>query len=137
MKTDQEPSILALKRAIAAERVGETVPLESPVRASKSNGMMENAAKLWQEHLRTIKHDVESVFKKKIEVDSVLFSWLVPYVADTPNKYKIGVDGVTAYERTVDTSADMLCLVLPRLSGSFVRPRTATNTKPIHVLALE
>jgi hypothetical protein len=72
MKTDQEPAILALKRAVSAERVGETVPIEAPVGASKSNGMMENAVKLWQEQLRTIKHDVESRFKKKIEVDSVL-----------------------------------------------------------------
>ena len=45
-KTDQEPSILALKKAVAAERVGETVPSESPVGASKSNGMMDNAIKL-------------------------------------------------------------------------------------------
>ena len=37
-KTDQEVSILALKKAIAALRIGETVPIESPVRASKSNG---------------------------------------------------------------------------------------------------
>ena len=97
MKSDQEPSILALKRAVAAERVGETVPIESPVRASKSNGRMENAVKIWQEQLRTIKHDVESKFKKRIEVDSVLFSWLIPYVTDTMNKYKVGTDGRTAY----------------------------------------
>ena len=56
-----------MKKAVAAERVGETVPIESPVRASKSNGMMENAVKLWQEQLRTIKHDVESKFKRMIE----------------------------------------------------------------------
>ena len=49
IKSDQEPSILALKKAVAAERVGETVPIESPVRASKSNGMMENAIEIWQE----------------------------------------------------------------------------------------
>ena len=29
----------------------------------------------------------------------MLFLWLVPYVADTLNKYKVGIDGVTAYER--------------------------------------
>ena len=46
MKSDQEPSILALKKAVAAERVGETVPIEPPVRASKSNGMMENAVNI-------------------------------------------------------------------------------------------
>ena len=37
-KSDQEPSIIALKSSIAATRIGETVPIESPVRASKSNG---------------------------------------------------------------------------------------------------
>ena len=42
------------------------------MRASKSNGMMENAVKIWQEQLRTIKHDVESKFKRRIEVEGVL-----------------------------------------------------------------
>ena len=37
-KSDQEPSIIALQSSIAATRIGETVPIESPVRASKSNG---------------------------------------------------------------------------------------------------
>ena len=82
IKSHQEPSILALKKAVSAERVGETVPIESPVRSSKSNGMMENAVKLWQEQLRTIKHDAEARFKKRVEVDSVLFSWLIPYVSE-------------------------------------------------------
>ena len=45
---------MALKNATAAARVGEAVPIESPVRASKSNGMMENAVKTWQGQLRTI-----------------------------------------------------------------------------------
>ena len=63
MKTDQEASIMALKKAVAATRVGETVPIESPVRASKSNGMMEGAVKLWQEQLRTIKHFTEAKMK--------------------------------------------------------------------------
>ena len=98
-KTDQEPSIVALKRAVAAERVGETVPIESPVRASKSNGMMENAVKIWQEQLRTIKHLVEHKLGKRIEVDGVIFSWLIPYVTETLNKFKVGLDGLTAYER--------------------------------------
>ena len=52
-KTDQEPSILALKRAVAAAHVGETVPIESPVRSSKSNGRMEAALRVWQGQLRT------------------------------------------------------------------------------------
>ena len=47
-KTDQEPSLVALKRSISASRIGETVPIESPVRSSKSNGRVENAIKIWQ-----------------------------------------------------------------------------------------
>ena len=37
--------------------------------------------------------------KARIEVNSVLFSWLIPYVTETMNKYKVGADGKTAYER--------------------------------------
>ena len=85
-KSDQEPSIVALKRAVAAARTGETVPIESPVRASKSNGMMEAAIGVWQGQLRTIKHYTESKMKKRIEVDGVLFSWLIPYVTEILNK---------------------------------------------------
>ncbi len=49
----------------------ETVPIESPVRASQSNGMMESAIGIWQGQLRTIKHYTEEKLKKKIETDSV------------------------------------------------------------------
>ena len=55
-KTDQEPSIVALKKAMPAARMGETVPIESPVCASKSNGMMDAAIRIWQGQLRTMKH---------------------------------------------------------------------------------
>ena len=40
--------------------------------------MMEGAVKLWQEQLRTIKHFTEAKMKARIEVNSVLFSWLIP-----------------------------------------------------------
>ena len=66
-KTDQETSIVALKRAVASARTGETVPIESPVRASQSNGMMESAIGIWQEQLRTITHYTEEKLKNKIE----------------------------------------------------------------------
>ena len=58
-KTDQEPSIVALKRAVASACTSETVPIESPVRASQSNSMMESAIGIWKVQLRTIKHYTE------------------------------------------------------------------------------
>ena len=67
-------SIIALKKAAAASRNGETVPIESPVRASKSNGMMEAAVGRWQAQLRPAKHYAEAMLGKRIEVGGVLFS---------------------------------------------------------------
>ena len=77
MKSDNEDSIVALHKATAAMRYGETVLIKSPVRSSKSNGRMENAVRRWQSQLRTIKHFTESRIKKKIPAESALFSWLV------------------------------------------------------------
>ena len=70
-ETDQEPSIVALKKAVSAARMGETVPIESPVRSSKINGMMQGAIRIWQGQLQTIKHYTEAKMKRRIEVDGV------------------------------------------------------------------
>ena len=40
--------------------------------------------------------------KRRIEVDSVLFSWLIPFTTEVINKFKIGPDGRTAYERITE-----------------------------------
>ena len=82
MKSDNEEAIIALQKATAAMRSGQTVLIHSPVRSSKSNGRMENAVRRWQGQLRTIKHFVESRLKCKIPADSALFSWLIPFCVD-------------------------------------------------------
>ena len=48
VESDQEESIVALRKAISAARVGDTVPINSPVRCSKSNGKMEGAVRSFQ-----------------------------------------------------------------------------------------
>ena len=60
---------------------------------------MENAVKIWQGQLRTIKHHVESRLGKKIEPGGPLFSWLIPFCTDILDKFRVGKDGRTAYER--------------------------------------
>ena len=99
-KSDKEPSIVASTSAIAAARAGETVPSESPVRASESNGMMENAVNSLQVQWRTTTHYVESRIGKSIEPASVVCTLLVPCCADIPSKFRVGGDGRTAYART-------------------------------------
>ena len=99
VKIDQEPSIVALKNAISAARVGETVPIESPVRGFKSNGMMEMQLNIGMGQLRTVKHYVESRLGQRIELGSALFTWLILFCADILNKFRVGSDGRKAYER--------------------------------------
>ena len=64
--------------------------------------MMENAVGRWQSQLRTIKHYTESRLGKRIEVDGVLFTWLIPYVTEIINHFRVGQDGRTAYERITE-----------------------------------
>ena len=48
INTDQEESVMALKRAIAARREGVTTPIESKVRVSETNGRVERAIPKWR-----------------------------------------------------------------------------------------
>ena len=55
IKTDQEEAILAFKRGLAIARKAVTVPIESPVRASTSNGKVERAIQSWQSNARVLR----------------------------------------------------------------------------------
>ena len=39
------------------------------------------------------------MLKRRIEIDGILFSWLIPFCTQVMNKYRVGSDGRTAYER--------------------------------------
>ena len=64
--------------------------------------MIESAIGIWQGQLRTIQHYTGKKLKKKIEVDSVLYSWLVPFCSDIMNKFRVGSDGRIAYEKITE-----------------------------------
>ena len=48
IKADQEESVMARNRAIAARREGVTTPIESKVRVSETNGRVERATQKWR-----------------------------------------------------------------------------------------
>ena len=58
---------------------------------------MEVAVRVWQGQLRTIKHYVERKMGRQVAVDSALFSWLIVYVTEIMNKFKVGSGGNKAY----------------------------------------
>ena len=49
--------------------------------------------------MRTVKLDVEDQTGECFSVQLEAFSWLPTYAADCLNKFQIGDDGKTAYER--------------------------------------
>ena len=82
LKSDQEPAMMSLKKAIAVRRKAETPLIESPVRESKSNGKIERAIRKWQGQFRTLRHHLEARIGTKISNDSVIVEWLIVWVAD-------------------------------------------------------
>ena len=99
LKSDQEKAIIALKQSVSENRRGPTSLIESPNKKSKSNGRMEKAIQTWQGQLRTLKLALEDDLGIEIGVHSKMFSWLSVWAATTINRYKIGVDGKTAFHR--------------------------------------
>ena len=90
---------MALCKAISAARVGDTVPINSPVRCSKSNGKMERAVRSFQGQLRVLKFHFEKGIKRQMPSSCALFSWLVTWTSEVLNKFKVRDDGGTVYER--------------------------------------
>ena len=89
LKSDQEPAMMSLKRAIAIRRRTETPLVESPVRESKSNGKIERAIRRWQGQFRTLRHHLEGRLGTKLENSSALIEWLIVWTADMLTKYAI------------------------------------------------
>ena len=66
LKSDQEESIIALKKAVAIKMQAETVPIESPVRDSRANGAIERTIRAWAARVRTLRHHLEYRLVKKM-----------------------------------------------------------------------
>ena len=98
LKSDQEPSIVALQGAIQDIRP-DVVPTNSPVGESESNGRAENAIRRVQEKIRVLRHKLEQGIKQTVPDDSPIMAWLVRWSAELISKYSQGSDGRTAYER--------------------------------------
>ena len=98
LKSDNEPSILAFKNAVAMRRSGETAMIESPVRESNANGQVERAIRTWRDQYRTMRHYTEHRFKKKIEKSFALNSWLISWASEVLNRFKVHSNGRTSFE---------------------------------------
>ena len=99
VKADQEPAIQAIAKEIKKKRADETIPEASKKYDSPSNGIAERAVQSVEGQVRAMKLALEKRVDAKIPVDHKIMTWLVECAAEHMNKFLVGEDGRTAYER--------------------------------------
>ena len=127
MKPDQEPSIVAVQRAIQELRPN-VIPTNSPVGESECNGRVENAIRRIQGKIRVLRHQVEQGIKTKIPDDAPIMAWLVRWAAELISKYSPGDDGRIPFERIRHEA----CMVPPVPFGEtimYLPLQTASGSK--------
>ena len=85
MKTDGEPSIVALKEAIRQNSSSQIIPEVSPVGESQSNGSSERGVQMIEDMVRTLKAAIEDRIGRPVPCNSALMSWLFQSYAQ--NRY--------------------------------------------------
>ena len=102
-KCDQEPSMKKLVedigRARAVEGGGRWVTEHSPVGASASNGVVERGIQSVEGQVRVLKLALEKRWNVEIPSSHPVVPWVVEYASYLLNRYEVGHDGKTAYER--------------------------------------
>ena len=102
LKSDQEVALRDLVHEVERQRGLEkktTLFEESKVYDSQSNGTAERAVQTIECITRTHKLALEKRIGRKIPSTHPVMTWLVEHGADMLNKYLVGRDGRTTYER--------------------------------------
>ena len=112
IKTDQEPAIKAIMeeagRVRAAGGGGKYIMEESPVGSSASNGVVERAIQSVQGQVRVMKDALEAKWGVKLGAKHSVVPWMIEYAAVLLNRFEVGKDGKTAYERSKGRSSKTL-----------------------------
>ena len=98
-RTDQEPSILAVKGRVKEEWTEDLVTEESPVGEHQSNGLVERAIQTISGQVKTMKISMEERHKGKIDQEHHIWPWVMMYAGMLINICHVHEDGRTAYEK--------------------------------------
>ena len=114
VKSDQEPSLRALVEEIGRVRgtrsSGKWIVENSPVGSSQSNGVIERAMQSIEGQLRVLKLALERRWMAEIPVHHLVLAWAVEYASFLLNRFEVGHDGKTAYERLKGKRATTLAI---------------------------
>ena len=109
VKGDQEPALQDLVREIGRARApAKTIPEQSPVKSSGSNGHVERAIQAVEGQIRVIKDALEAKIKVKVPANHDVVAWLVEFAGVLLNRYGVAADGKTAYERLKGKKSKLL-----------------------------
>ena len=99
-RSDQEPAIVDVQRAVIAKRGNApTIPVDSPVGDSQSNGRVENAIKKVRNMVKTILASLESRWGIRVARDHPVYRWVFEWAADLMTRYAhVGDLGKTAVQ---------------------------------------
>ena len=104
-RSDNEPAILSLLRAVKLAWSGDVVQETSAERDPQSNGAAESSANVVKGQVRSIKLAVESASGVEVPADHDLLKCLCRMQPSMHRRFAVGRDGKTAYERNVGRRA--------------------------------
>ena len=99
MKSDGEPAIRAVQEEVKRRRMENTILENSPPGDSRANGAAERAVKAVSEQVRVLRAGLQARLESVLKGNHPVTTWLIQHAADCLNKYQMGEDGKTAYER--------------------------------------
>ena len=108
VKSDQEPAIMSLVDAVGKQKSlggGRWIVEASPVGSHASNGLVERAIQSVEGQVRVLKSALEARWGVKIPAASAIIPWLMEYAAHLLNRFEVGHDGKTSFERCTGKKA--------------------------------
>ena len=109
VKSDQESPICAVvEKLIVARTQGSTIPENSPVGSSGSKCIAERAIKEVEMRVRCMKSALDERVDGDVSAISPVLPWMIEYASVLINRYLVGHDGKTAYERMKGKASKMM-----------------------------
>ena len=109
VKSDEEPSMQTVVQDVGRLRAagggGKYVMEHSPVKASASNGCIERGIQSIEGQVRVLLDALEARWGVSIPVDHAIMCYLIEYSAFLLNRFEVGHDGKTNYERRKNKKA--------------------------------
>lgn len=98
-RSDNEPALLALLRAVRQRLTCEVVLESASEGDPRSNGAAEMGVRLLKGLVRTLKDALEARLGKAVPASHGLITWMVRYASSVYCRYTVGRDGRTPHER--------------------------------------